>query len=85
MEEEDPRELFRMAGAGSDEADPEEVHHPLELGRVRVSDSGLVGGIGEVIWTTGPLVGVERPWRISAAGSSGKSAKSIDPVGSSGG
>ena len=45
-------------------------------------------GVGHPLaasWFAGPLVGVERPWRISAAGSSGKSAKSIDPVGSGGG
>ena len=44
-----------------------------------------MGRAGEVVWTLGPLVGVERPWRISAAGSSEKSAKSIDPVGSASG
>ena len=44
-----------------------------------------MGGTGEVVWTPGPLVGVERPWRISAAGSFRKSVKSIDPVGSAGG
>ena len=50
-----------------------------------MSELGSVGVIGEVVWTPGPLVGVERPWRISTARSSGKSAKSIDPVGSGGG
>ena len=50
-----------------------------------MSNSGLVDGIGEEFWFIGPLIGVERPWRISAAGSSVKSAKSIDPVGSGGG
>ena len=50
-----------------------------------MSDSGSVGGIGEVIGFAGPLVGVERPCRISTAGRFGKSAKSIDPVGSGGG
>ena len=44
-----------------------------------------MGGSEEVVWTPGPLVGVERPRRISAAGSSGKFVKSIDPIGSAGG
>ena len=44
-----------------------------------------MGGTGEAVWTPGPLVGVERPRRISAPGSSGKSVRSIDPVGSTGG
>ena len=52
------------------------------MGCVHVSESGSVGGTGEAVWTPGPLVGVERPWRISAVESSGKSVRSIDPVGS---
>ena len=52
------------------------------MGRVRVSESGSVGRTSEAVWTPGPLVGIERPWRISAVGSSGKSVRSIDPVGS---
>ena len=51
------------------------------MGCIRVSESGSVGGTGKAVWTPGPLVGIERPWRISAAGSSGKSVKSINPVG----
>ena len=38
MEEEDPRELFRRAGAGSDEADPEEVNHPLAASGCPIPD-----------------------------------------------
>ena len=52
------------------------------VGRVRVSKSGSAGGTREAIWTLGPLVGVERPSRISAAGSFGKSVMLIDPIGS---
>ena len=44
-----------------------------------------MGGTGEVVWTLGPLVGVERPWKMPTARNSGKSVRSIDPIGSAGG
>ena len=52
------------------------------VGRVCAPHPGSAGGSGEAVRTLKTLVGVERLWRISAAGSSGKSVKSIDPVGS---
>ena len=55
------------------------------VGSVRVSESGSAGGTKEAVWTPGPLVGIERPWRISVAGSSRKSVRSIDLVGSTAG
>ena len=50
-----------------------------------MSESGSAGGTDEAVWTPGPLIGVERPWRISVARSSGKSVRSIDLVGSAAG
>ena len=47
-----------------------------------MSELGSTEGTGEAVWTLGPLVGVESPWRISTAESSGKSVRSIDPIGS---
>ena len=55
------------------------------VGLDRVSDLGSAGRLGEAVWVLGPLVGVERSSRISMAGISGKSAKSMDPVGSAAG
>ena len=45
-------------------------------------DPGSAGRLGEVVLVLGSLVGVERSWRISATGISGKSVKLMDPVGS---
>ena len=52
------------------------------MGLVQVSDSRLVGRLGNAARVLGSLVRVERSWRISAAGISGKSVKLMDPVGS---
>ena len=55
------------------------------VGRVCGLESRSAEGTEEAVWTLGPLVGVERPWRISVAGSSGKSVRLINPVGSAAG
>ena len=85
-------EVVLRAPAQIEEADPLVEHpevaaHPWVASVYLIRDQleGPGRRSGEAVRTLGPLVGVERPWRISAAGSSEKSVKSIDPVGSAAG